>query len=141
MKPDPFPVVRWVTIANGTRDSKDMEDRAAKYLQDQNLLLINADFSVFTDMMSFFKKEFQDVPGINEVTEEAVRGWFEQALVETILGVQGLMNRKDWTQAHIDSALSQEALTASVMQRYHVHFAVKRQLGSKVGSLKNQSAV
>jgi hypothetical protein len=130
--------VQWVTVTNGTRDSKDMEDRAAKYLQDQNILLINADFSVFTDMMNFFKREFKDIAGITEVTEEAVRGWFEQALVETILGIQALMNRKDWTQANIDQALSQEALTASVMQRYHVHFAVKRELGAKLGSLKNQ---
>jgi hypothetical protein len=141
IKPDPFPQVQWVTVTNGTRDPKDMEDRAAKYLQDQNILLINADFSVFTDMMGFFKKEFKDIPGISEVTEEAVKTWFEQALVETILGIQGLMNRKDWTQANIDQALSQEALTASVMQRYHVHFAVKRELGAKLGSLKNQVAV
>jgi hypothetical protein len=138
VKPDPFPQVRWVTVSNGTRDPKDMEDRAAKYLQDQNVLLINADFTVFTDMVNFFKKDFNEAPGISEVTQDAVRAWFEQALVETIIGVQALMNRKDWTQSNIDSALSQEALTASVMQRYHVHFAVKREIGIKVGSLKNQ---
>ena len=140
IKPDPFPQVQWVTVNNGTRDPKDMEDRAAKYLQEQNLLLINADFSVFTDMINFFRKEYKDTPGITDVTEEVVRGWFEQALVETIIGIQGLMNRKDWTQSNIDTALSQEALTASVMQRYHVHYAAKRELGVKVGSLKNQSA-
>lgn len=140
IKPDPFPQVQWVTVNNGTRDPKDMEDRAAKYLQEQNLLLINADFTVFTDMIGFFRKEYKDAPGIMEVTEEVVRGWFEQALVETILGIQGLMNRKDWTQSNIDNALSQEALTASVMQRYHVHFAAKRELGVKIGSLKNQAA-
>jgi hypothetical protein len=137
-KPDPFPEVRWVSVSNGTRDPKDMEDRAAKYLHDQNLLLINADFSVFTDMTGYFRKEYKDTPGINEATEEAVRGWFEQALVETIIGVQGLMNRKDWTQLNIESALSQEALTTAVMQRYHVHVAVKRELGAKIGSRKNQ---
>jgi hypothetical protein len=137
-KPDPFPQVQWVSVSNGTRDPKDMEDRAAKYLQEQNLLLINADFSVFADMVSYFRKEYGDIPGINEATEEAVRNWFEQALTETIIGVQGLMNRKDWTHANIESALSQEALTTSVMQRYHVHFAVKRELGAKVGSRKNQ---
>jgi len=139
IKPDPFPQVRWVSATNGTRDSKDMDDRAAKYFQDQNLLLINADFSVFTDMMSFFRKEYKDAPAIMEVTEEVVRGWFEQALVETILGIQGLMNRKDWTKANIDTALSEEALTASVMQRYHVHLATKRELGVKIGPIRNQA--
>lgn len=138
IKPDPFPQVQWVSVTNETRDPKDMEDRAAKYLQDQNLLLINADFSVFTDMVSFFNKEFKDIPSISEITVETVRGWFEQALVETIIGIQGLMNRKDWTQSNIDAALSQEALTTSVLQRYHVLNSVKRELGSKVGSLRNQ---
>jgi hypothetical protein len=138
IKPDPFPQVQWVSVTNETRDPKDMEDRAAKYLQDQNLLLINADFSVFTDMVSFFNKEFKDIPIISEITVETVRGWFEQALVETVIGIQGLMNRKDWTQSNIDAALSQEALTTSVMQRYHVLNSVKRELGSKVGSLRNQ---
>ncbi len=140
IKPDPFPQVQWVSVANDTRDPKDMEDRAAKYLQDQNLLLINADFSVFSDMIKYFNKEFKDITSISEITVEIVRGWFEQALVETIIGVQGLMNRKDWTQANIDAALSQEALTTSVMQRYHVLNSVKRELGSKVGSLKNQNS-
>jgi hypothetical protein len=139
IKPDPFPEVRWVTVANGTREPKDMEDRAAKYLQEQNLLLINGDFSVFTDMIGFFRKEYRDRTAITEVTEEVVRSWFEQALVETILGIQGLMNRKEWTQANIDSALSQEALTASVMQRYHVHLAAKRELGVKIGSSKTHA--
>ncbi|MBK6385093.1 MAG: hypothetical protein IPF69_16925 [Chitinophagaceae bacterium] len=94
IKPDPFPQVQWVSVTNETRDPKDMDDRAAKYLQDQNLLLINADFSVFTDMVSFFNKEFKDIPSISEITVETVRGWFEQALVETIIGIQGLMNEK-----------------------------------------------
>ncbi len=138
VKPDPFPEVQWVTLKNGTRDPRDIEDRAAKYLQEQNLLQINADFSVFTDMINFFNNECKDIPGITGVTEEAVRTWFEQALVETVIGIQGLMHRKDWSQSNIDDALSQEALTASVMQRYHVHFAVKRELGAKIGSRKNQ---
>ncbi len=63
IKPDPFPEVQWVTVNNGTRDPKDMEDRAAKYLQDLNLLLINADFSVFTDMIDFFSKGIQRSAG------------------------------------------------------------------------------
>jgi hypothetical protein len=138
IKPDPFPQVQWVSVTNETRDPKDMEDRAAKYFQDQNLLHINADFSVFVDMISFFRKEFRDVPSGTELIVDVVRSWFEQALVETVIGVQGLMNRKDWTPANIESALSQEALTTSVMQRYHVLNSVKRELGSKLGSLKNQ---
>jgi hypothetical protein len=133
-KPDLFPIVRWVTMRDGTREYGDIEDRAAKFLADQNLLLVNADFRVFDDMIAFFAREFAQVPGIADLARDAVRGWFEQALVETVIGVQGLINSKEWTQTDIDSALSEEGLTAGVMQRYHVHFAVKRELGSKLGS-------
>lgn len=139
IKPDPFPTVKWVTVKNGTREHGDIEDRAAKYHADQNLLLANADFRVFADMVAFFAKEFRSVPGIEELARDAVRGWFEQALVETVMGVQGLISSKEWSQVDIDAALSEEALTTAVMQRYHVHFAVKRELGSKLGSRRSQA--
>ena len=55
------------------------------------------------------------------------------------MGVQGLVNSKEWTQEDIEKALSEEALTAAVMQRYHVHYAVRRELGSKLGSRRISS--
>ncbi len=137
-KPDPFPIVRWVSVKDGTREYGDIEDRAAKYLSDQNILLANADFRVFADMVTFFSKEFREIPGIADLARDAVRGWFEQALVETVIGVQGLLNSKEWSQTDIDAALSEEALTTAVMQRYHVLYAVKRELGSKLGSRRSQ---
>jgi hypothetical protein len=139
IKPDPFPIVKWVSVKDGTREYGDTEDRAAKFLSDQNLLLVNADFRVFGDMVVHFAKEFAEVAGVTDLARDAVRGWFEQALVETVMGVQGLVNSKEWTHTDVDTALSEEALTAAVMQRYHVHFAVKRELGSKFGSRRSQS--
>ncbi len=130
--------MKWVSVKDGTREYGAIEDRAASFLSDQNLLLVNADFRVFSDMMAHFAKEFTEVPGVTEFARDAVRGWFEQALVETVMGVQGLVNSKEWTHADVDTALSEEALTAAVMQRYHVHFAVKRELGSKLGSRRSQ---
>jgi hypothetical protein len=121
-------------VKDGTREYGDIEDRAAKYLADQHLFLVNADFRAFVDMIGLFAKEFGEVPAIADLARDAVRGWFEQALVETVMGVQALLHSKEWNQSHIDTALSEEALTAAVMQRYHVHFAVKRELGSKLGS-------
>ena len=81
IKQDLFPEVRWVSVTEGTREYGDIEDRAAKYLSDQNILLINADFRVFNDMILFFSKEFGDLPGVNHIIREAIRAWFEQALV------------------------------------------------------------
>ena len=132
---DPFPDVKWVSIDEGTREPGDIEDRAARYLMDQNALLINADFRVFNDMILRWTKEFAGQAGVKEIIQEAVRGWFEQALTETVIGVQALKDSKEWSVEQIQIALSEEALTACVMARYHVHNSVKRELGSKLGKL------
>jgi hypothetical protein len=135
---DPFPVVKWVSIETGTRTADDgMEDKAATYVRNQNTLLVNADFRVFTDMQLRLAKE-QDVgsgPLLKDVVKETVHQWFEQALVETVIGVMQLRGSKEWGIDEIDKALCPEALTASVMQRYHVYIACRRELGSRLGKL------
>jgi hypothetical protein len=135
VQPDPFPEVQWVTVKDGTRSPGDMEDRAARYLPEQNLLYINADFRAFTDMVKRWCHEFEDNPAVVEPVTAAVRGWFQQALMETVMGIQALQNSREWTQEDISKAVSEHALTAAVMQRYHVNVAVKRELGSKLGKL------
>jgi hypothetical protein len=136
VNPDMFPSVRWVTVSDGTIVLGDIEDRAARYLADQNILLINSDFRVVTDMIEFFVNEFGSLSGVNSVVEDSVHGWFEQALVETVIGAQALQGSKEWTVQDVEAAFSEEALTAAVMQRYHVNIAVKRDLGSRLGSLR-----
>ncbi len=61
-KPDVLPKVNWVSVAAGTRPPGDMEDRAAKYLEKDNQLLVNADFRVFTDMIRRWSQYFASVP-------------------------------------------------------------------------------
>lgn len=137
VRPDPFPKVTWVSVKDGTREPGDIEDRAARYLVEQNHLLINADFRVFTDMCDRWSREFADNKNaVAGVIQDAVRSWFEQALVEAVLGVQALKDAKEWSVEDIERALSEEALTAAVLPRYHVHNAVKRELGSKLGKLQ-----
>ncbi|MBI5709647.1 MAG: hypothetical protein HZC42_04970 [Candidatus Eisenbacteria bacterium] len=133
---DPFPQVMWVSAKDGTREPGDMEDRAGRFLLDQNRLLINADFRAFVDMTERWTKQYEDKPGIREVVEQSVRSWFEQALVETVLGVQALKDSKEWTIEDVQSALSEEGLSAAVMSRYHVNNCVKRELGTKLGKLQ-----
>ena len=134
------PQINWVVIADGTRQAGFLEDRAAKYLPEQNLLQINGDFRVFTDMVERWSKFYAHAPAVRETIQEIVREWFEQQLVETILGLQALKGSKEWDDDQIKSSWSEEALTASVMPRYHIDFAVKRALGSKLGALKDRAA-
>jgi hypothetical protein len=77
---------------------------------------------------------------VRSVVEDTVREWFEQALIETVLGVQALSGSQEWSVEDISKALSEEALTAAVMQRYHIDNSIKRVLGARLGSLKEKSA-
>lgn len=132
-QPDPFPDVIWICIEDGTREPGDLEDRAARYLIDQNRMLVNADFRVFEDMVKYWMKLYPRVP--RESISDAVYQWFQMHLTETVLGIQAIRNSQEWSVDDIEKALSEEALTAAVMPRWHVNVAIKRELGSKFGKI------
>lgn len=137
------PKVDWVSVENGKRIPPDLEDRAAKYLVEENLLLINADFRVLRDMVDRWVNLYEAAgvtSGVRPVADDAVREWFEQALIESVIGVQSLRSSQEWSVEDIAKSLSQEALTTAVMQRYHVDNSIRRALGSKLGSLKDRAA-
>lgn len=132
------PEVAWITVEEGTRTPGFLEDRAAKFLPEQNLLQINGDFRGFTDMVDRWCDFYADTPGARRDIVDVCREWFEQSLVETVLGVQALKDSREWTVEDIGKSMSEEALTAAVMPRYHIDVAVKRALGAKLGSLKDR---
>jgi hypothetical protein len=136
VKADPFPNVMWVRLQDGTRQAGFLDDRAATYLKEQNLLQINGDFRVFHDMIERFCKSYGDVPGARSTVQEVVSEWFEQSLIVAVMGVQSLEGASEWAREHIDRALSEEALTAAIMPRYHLDVAIRRSVGSKLGSVK-----
>ena len=113
-----------------------MEDRAAKYLPEQHLLLINGDFRVFTDMIQRWTTAYDQVPGVEATVQDVVREWFEQTLVEAVMGIHSLKGSPEWDFSMLKSVWGEEALTAAVMPRYHTDVAIKRSLGVKLGSLK-----
>jgi hypothetical protein len=137
---DQDPAVTWVTVADGTRTPPDMEDRAAKFLPQQNRLLINGDFRVFIDMVKRWCDRYANVPGSKPVVEQIVREWFEQQLVEAVLGAQTLRDSRYWTVNEIEKLWTEEALTATILPRYHIENNVKRALGAKLGTLKDRAA-
>jgi hypothetical protein len=133
------PNCRWVSLEEGTRTQEDIEDRAAKYLPEQHLLLINGDFRVFIDMINRWTTAYENTPGVEATVRDVVREWFEQSLVETVMGVQSLKGSPEWDFSMLKKAWSEEALTAAVMPRYHTDVAIKRSLGAKLGTLKTAS--
>jgi hypothetical protein len=137
--PVPEPAVQWISAKDGTRTPPDLEDRAAKYLPQQNLLMINADFRIFTDMVERWVQKYSHVTGARPIIESVVREWFEQQLVEAIMGRFALRGSPQWTMQDLEKLWNEEALTTAVLPRYHVDVNVKRALGAKIGSLKDQA--
>lgn len=130
------PETKWVCVDDGTRVSGDLDDRAAKFLLQQNLLMINGDFRVFTDMVDRWKDAYAHVAGSKESIREVVHEWFEQQLVETVMSALALKGTGKWSLQELEQLWSEEALTAAVLPRWHVDQSIKRTLGQRLGSLK-----
>src|SRR4029077_1292976 len=118
---DLFPRVHWISVKDGTRELGELEDRAARYLEEQHVLKINADFRVFTDMVDHwvevYTREHGFIARLRETVRDAVHCWYEQNLTETIIGLQALKGSKEWSADLLQDAWSESALTAVVMQR------------------------
>ena len=129
-----LPEVFWVSVANKTRDPQFMEDVAAHYTPEAHLISINADFRIFNDLIDHLAKHHPHVPGGKATINKQVKREIESALIETVITFQSLSGSKEWPEARIAKALSEEALTAAVMPRQHIYYAVEselRRLGSK----------
>jgi hypothetical protein len=134
------PEVQWVSVENGTRIAPDLEDRAAKYLPQQDLIQANADFRVFNDMTDRWCRNYKHVPGARDVVKDVVQEWFEQQLIEAVMGAHALRDARQWSFDDVQRLWSEEALTAAVLPRYHVDIAVKRALGAKLGTLRDKAS-
>lgn len=139
---DPMPDVKWISEHHDppTRTADLLEDRAAKFMPDQNLLQINADFRIITDLVTRWCDFYSDVPGAQPVVESVIHEWFEQALIETVIAAQALKGSPQWTLDDLAKLWSEEGLTSAVLQRYHIDVNVRRALGSKLGSLREKVA-
>jgi hypothetical protein len=138
---DMEPKTLWVSIADKTREAGDnLEDRAAAYIPSSHELQINRDFRIYRDMIKHWNEKYEGVAGAPEVIQSVVEEWFEQQLIESVLGVRSLEGTRSWSDDELERALSEEALTACVMPRYHVYNQIKRTLGSRLGGLRPRTS-
>ena len=100
----PIPQVVWLSEADGTRPPDVLDDRAAKFLPEDNLIQANADFRVFTDMADYWCDEYGVERG-NRRSSDVVHEWFEQALVETVIGCQALQGERRWSPKDMETML------------------------------------
>lgn len=131
------PEVNWITAQgpDPNREPGDLEDRAARYIPEGNVILANADFRIFYDMSHALQKRYgASVPGGSLTVKRVVRSEYAAALVEAVVVMQALSGDKHWPKEQVYEALSEAALTAVVAPRWHIYRAVEaklRKMGAK----------
>jgi hypothetical protein len=137
---DDDPQFVWVSLggtnANAHREPDEMEDRAATYIRSSNLIKANADFRGFRDLIDHFTQLYAGKPGASETVRKIVYEWFEQLLIEAVLGARSLEGSQLWTMDDLEKAVSDEALTTAVAPRWHVYNSIRRTVGSQLGAIE-----
>jgi hypothetical protein len=134
------PDVRWVSEKDGTRTSPFLDNRAATFSPAQNLLQVNADFRVFEDMVARWINVYVEIPGADKTIRAVVHEWFTQQLIESVMSAMALKNTGNWSIQELEKLWTEEALTASVLPRWHIDQQIKRSLGSKLGKATQAAA-
>lgn len=133
---DNIPEVRWISVADNTRSPDQLEDRAAQFVQENNLILANADFRGFQRVMEVLAREYPHAAAAD--IKRTVQSWTALQLTEAVMGIRSLQGSPEWSSGDdLTAALSEEALTTTVMSRYATLSQMKRQLASRVG--RNES--
>jgi hypothetical protein len=105
-------------------------------VQENNLILANADFRGFQRVMEVLAREYPHAAAAD--IKRTVQSWTALQLTEAVMGIRSLQGSPEWSSGDdLTAALSEEALTTTVMSRYATLSQMKRQLASRVG--RNES--
>jgi len=68
-------------------------------------------------MVDRWKKFYGHAPSAEPVVEAVVKEWFQQQLVETVLGALALRKSGNWSEQEVEGLWTEEALTSAVLPR------------------------
>jgi hypothetical protein len=118
-----FPRVEWTTEAQ----SPQLTGRAAEFIEYSNIILANQDFKGFQDLFKYFTDRYDMPDDRMKAVRHTILENAEQALMEAVAGVLSLKAEPHWGgQYH--QALTKEALSAVVMQRFWSVKAIEAEL-------------
>lgn len=113
--------------------SLSFNDRMAQYLPGPNLIRANFDFRGFRHFVNIMVADNNRSAEIEIITRMIMEA-YEIVLIECVLGIKSLSKSANtWPREDLANALSAEALTAAVMQRYHIHQVLKRNVNHRLG--------
>ena len=113
-----------------------MTGRAAEFIEYSNIILANQDFKGFQDLFKYFTDHY-DLPDERmKAVRHAILENAEQALMEAVAGVLSLKAESNWGGQY-NQALTKEALSAVVMQRFWSVKAIEAELESSIKLTSN----
>jgi hypothetical protein len=59
-------------------------------------------------MITRWSTAYESAPGVEATVQDVVREWFEQMLVETVIGVQSLRGNPEWDLSMLEKAWREE---------------------------------
>ena len=131
-----FPRVEWTD----EKRSKQLTGRAAEYIEYSNIILANQDFKGFQDLLKYFSEKYELSDSRMASVRSSILDNAEQALMEAVAGVLSLKGDAAWA-GNYHQALSKEALSAVVMQRFWSVRAIEAELDSVIGTLVRTAPV
>ena len=127
-----FPRVEWTTEAQ----SPQLTGRAAEFIEYSNIILANQDFKGLQDLFKYFADQFEMSDERTKAVRHAILENTEQALMESVAGVLSLKSEPTW-RGHYHQALTKEALSAVVMQRFWSVKSIEAELESVLGKTES----
>jgi hypothetical protein len=118
-----FPRVEWTTEAQ----SPQLTGRAAEFIEYSNIILANQDFKGFQDLFKYFTDRYDMPDDRMKAVRHKILENAEQALMEAVAGVLSLKAEPHWGGQY-QQALTKEALSAVVMQRFWSVKAIEAEL-------------
>jgi hypothetical protein len=118
-----FPRVEWTTEAQ----SPQLTGRAAEFIEYSNIILANQDFKGFQDLFKYFTDRYDMPDDRMKAVRHTILENAEQALMEAVAGVLSLKVEPQWGGQY-QQALTKEALSAVVMQRFWSVKAIEAEL-------------
>jgi len=122
--------VEWTTEAQ----SPQLTGRAAEFIEYSNIILANQDFKGFQDLFKYFTDRYQLPDDRMKAVRHSILENAEQALMEAVAGVLSLKSDPHWGGAY-SQALTKEALTAVVMQRFWSVKSIEDGLQADIGKI------
>lgn len=102
--PAQVPTTSWIN-ETGLDDDPELGEYAARYIADDNHLVINAQGATYRRVLATFEAEFRDVPGAGPAIEAQVRRFLTRAMQDTVIGVRRDLPRS-WEELVTPVALS-----------------------------------